>query len=147
MSTYEAAATLYRYPRHQRPATTPADDALLWIARNGRPNAGLVQAAIETSERHGDPLGDNPMRRQLLELAPRMVWGRYPARFARKSDGHTWRPIYIAVDGRSFVAPVAGAPWREATPAERAAFQPRRAADQHTTGRIFDDSLYLTEGN
>lgn len=135
--TNAAAALLYRYPKTERPAD-PADAAVLWIARNGRPDAGLVRAAVETSERHRDPLGDNPTRRALLSLASSPVWGRYAAR-----SQYGWRPAYVAIDGRCYVAPVAGAPWREATQTERASFQPRAAAHQHTCGRIFDDSLYL----
>ena len=136
MST--SSATFYRYPKTERPAD-PADAALLWIAENGRPDAGLVQAAIETSERHGDPLGDNPMRAALLTLADVPVWGRYP--HARSEHG--WRPAYISPDGSCYVAPDLGGPWRQATASERAAFQPRAAAHQNTVGRIFDDSLYL----
>ncbi len=132
------AGTFYRYPKTERPAD-PADAALLWIAENGRPDAALLRAAIETSARHGDPCGDNPMRAALLALADVPVWGRYP----HARSAHGWRPAFISPDGRCYVAPDLGGPWRHATASERAAFQPRAAACQHTVGRIFDDSLHI----
>jgi hypothetical protein len=54
-----------------------------------------------------------------------------------------WRPAYIAADGTMYVAPSIAEPWRTVRRMEQHTWQARIPAEQHTVGRIWDDTLYV----